>query len=113
MAKSKEEPDGDQETFGLREMLEALHDDLHHVNSAFGEDGVLAVSQVEVEVSFTIAKTREGGGGLGIRVFGIGAGAHGSVGSNRESVHRMTLRLSPADGKPPFLVAGTKGDQEK
>ena len=53
------------------------------------------MAEAEVEVAFTIERSREKGGGLNLKVFGIGAEGSGKGTSGRADVQRVTLKLHP------------------
>ena len=83
-------------TFGLDSVLAALGRDLEAAQKgaaahAFG----LYVDTAEVELAFTVEGSDEGGGDLNLKVFGVGFGGDVKHQSSQETVHRITLTLSP------------------
>lgn len=56
---------------------------------------------------FTIERSREKGGGLNLKVFGVGAEGSGKGTSGRADVQRVTLKLHPHG---ELGVAGGRGD---
>jgi hypothetical protein len=93
-------------TFGLDEVIAALGRDLKKAQADAETEGAFGLyfGEATVELQFTVQRThsREGGGGLNFRVFGVGLGANAkaTAGSSDETVHRIELRLVPA---PPPL----------
>jgi hypothetical protein len=87
--------DGD-ETFGLDQVLGAIHRDLKSAQKAAETDPFgLYVQNVVVELVFTVERSREGGGGINLKVLGIGAEAGGRRRSSEATEHRIVLTLSP------------------
>jgi hypothetical protein len=102
----------DEPEFGLDKVLEALGHDLVKAQVAAEKGGFgLVVGDAEVEISFTVEKAREGGGGVNLKVFGVGVGGGATLNSSQASVHRITLKLHPKNddtqvvaGPPPPKV---------
>jgi NTP-dependent ternary system trypsin peptidase co-occuring protein len=97
-----------EERFDLAEVLGALHADLRKAEHNVQGDARLFVSEAEVEITFTVERSREQGGGLNLKVFGVGAEGSGKGTSGREDVQRITLKLLPHGA---LGVAGRPGDK--
>jgi Trypsin-co-occurring domain 2 len=91
----------------LADVLAALHRDLLKAERNVQGDARLFVAEAEVEVAFTIERSREQGGGLNLKVFGVGAEGSGKGTSGRADVQRVTLKLHPHG---ELDVAGGRGD---
>jgi hypothetical protein len=96
------------ETFDLAEVLGALHADLLKAEEHVQGEARLFVSETEVEITFTVERSKEGGGGLNLKVFGVGAEASGKGTSGRIDAHRITLKLLPHGD---IGVAGRPGER--
>jgi hypothetical protein len=102
MAKKEAAPTPQDATFGLDEVLHALGRDLLRAEQqakqqAFG----LYVKDAEVELSFTVEKSAKGGGGLNLKVFGVGFSGEGQQLRDSVSVHRIRLSLITDDSERP------------
>jgi hypothetical protein len=98
MAKKEAVTTPEDATFGLDEVLHALGRDLLRAEEqakqqAFG----LYVKDAEVELSFTVEKSSKGGGGLNLKVFGVGFSGEGEQLRDSVSVHRIRLSLVTDD----------------
>ena len=91
----------DANTLGLDEVIGALSRDLKRAQRDAAEEGAfgLYLSEAIVELQFTVERTRtnEGKAGVNFKVFGVGFGADGSIGSGSsdERMQRITLTLVP------------------
>jgi hypothetical protein len=97
----------EESTFGLDDVLSALSGDLKRAQDQAKEAGVgLFLREVEVELAFTVERSRDVGGGINLKVFGVGFGGGGKLGASSETVHRIQLKLGPAiaDAKTPGLI---------
>jgi hypothetical protein len=100
------------DTFGLDEVIAALSRDLKKAQEEAAKAGPfgLYLGEAKVELQFTVQRSssKEGGGGVNFRVFGVGLGLDGkaTAGSSNESVQRIELTLVPGpvaedDGPAP------------
>jgi hypothetical protein len=99
--------DGVDDGVDLAEVLGALHRDLLKAERNVEGEARLFVAEAEVEVAFTIERSREKGAGLNLKVFGVGGEGSGKSASGRADVQRVTLKLHP-HGR--LDVAGGQGD---
>jgi hypothetical protein len=99
--------DGVDDGVDLADVLGALHRDLLKAERNVQGDARLFVAEAEVEVAFTIERSREKGAGLNLKVFGVGGEGSGKRASGRADVQRVTLKLHP-HGR--LGVAGGQGD---
>ena len=97
----------DEATFGLDEVLGALSADLRSAQRiAAANDGVgLVVGSAEVEIAFTVEHSRGGGGGVNLKVFGVGIDGKGEKSTSEEAVHRIKLTLQPGAAMDEIPVA--------
>lgn len=94
----------ENETFSLVDVLGVLHDDLIKAEENVQGDARLFVKEVEVELTFTIEKSAEAGGGLNFKVFGVGLDGSAKGTSGRTAGHRILLRLKPHGDLGPAVV---------
>jgi hypothetical protein len=86
----------DDSTFGLDQVLGAIRRDLKAAQKASESDPLgLFVQSVDVELAFTVESSRQGGGGINLKVFGVGADGERKRSVSSETVHRIQLTLSP------------------
>lgn len=97
-----------EDRFDLAEVLGVLHADLLKAERNLAGDARLFVAEAEVEVAFTIERSREKGAGLNLKVFGVGAEGSGKGISGRADVQRVKLKLVPHGD---LGVAGPPGDR--
>lgn len=95
-------------TFGIAEVLNTLWSDLEQAEVAIktGRRNQMSISSASVEIAFTVTSKTSGGGGLSIRVFGVGADGKVSKSTASERVHRVTINLEPSDEKSELEVPG-------
>jgi len=106
-------PEADS-TFGLDQVLKALRRDLKSAQKAAEGDPLgLFVQQAEVELAFTVERSKSAGGGINLKVFGVGADAGGKRGTTSETVHRIKLTLSPEEWVQEDRVEGGGGKLAK
>ena len=96
------------EEFDLAEVLGALHADLLEAEANVKGEARLFVAEAEVEITFTVERSREKGGGLNLKVFGVGGEGSAKGTSGRADLQRVTLKLQPHGEK--LGVAGRPGD---
>jgi hypothetical protein len=102
------------ETFGLDEVLHTLGRDLMRAEArakqrAYG----LYVKDAEVELSFTVEKSNKRGGGLNLKVFGVGFSGEGEHVQDSVSVHRIRLSLTTDDAEHPGDTASKSQQASK
>jgi hypothetical protein len=112
------------ETFGLDEVIGALSRDLKKAQEDAAKAGPfgLYVGEAKVALQFTVQRssTKQGGGSVNFRVFGVGFGVDGkaTAGSSNEAVQRIELTLVPGpvaedDGTTPGLIDSAKKTQRR
>jgi Trypsin-co-occurring domain 2 len=85
------------EEISVKELIQKISEDLldsEQERTARGQRPVFEVSELTVELAFVVSRTRQGRGGLDLRVVSVG----GDIGRANEQTQRMTLRLIAVGG---------------
>ena len=85
------------EEISVKELIQKISEDLlesEQERTARGQRAVFEVSELTVELAFVVSRTRQGRGGIDLRVVSVG----GDIGRANEQTQRMTLRLIAVGG---------------
>ena len=93
----------------VKELLRKISEDLlesEEERLSKGQRSVFEVSELTIELAFVVSRSREGRGGVDLRVVNIG----GDASRKSEQTQRMTLKLVAAD---PSKVRGSTDDADR
>src|SRR5690349_20538864 len=93
------QPAGYDYGYGLPAVFAALRHDFEAAQAQLldqNQEPIMLLSDVEVELEFTVVHSTDVGGGLNLKVFGVGFGADGTRANSQGSSHRMTIKLTAA-----------------
>jgi NTP-dependent ternary system trypsin peptidase co-occuring protein len=87
------------EDLSIKTLIQAVTKELRESQTerlAAGQDAVFQVSDLTLEISFVATTSKQGGGGFDLKVIKADAG----VKYDRESVQKITLKLTAVDDQP-------------
>lgn len=90
----------DQYGYGLPDVLTAMRRDFEEARRRLDEgdhEPLMLLAGAEVEIEFTIERQTQGGGGVNLKVFGVGFEAQAEKARNEGTAHRMKIVLSPVN----------------
>jgi hypothetical protein len=93
-----------EKRIALAQAIEDLRAELQSAAAA-GKDQPLQFRLQPIELEMKLGMTREGGGGLGIKIYVLDFNAKGKISS--EMTHTLKLKLEPVgkDGRSEYLVS--------
>ena len=90
----------------VKELIQRISEDLlesEQERTAGGRRAVFEVAELTIELAFVVSRSRQGRGGIDLKVLSVG----GEAGRGDERTQRMTLRLVAAG-----RAGGGAGDEE-